>query len=124
MKILFLKENREIEIKSVTTLNNRFKISNFEYFLDNPHYYYFVIRLPIIKIPVTRKKILIYKEFSPMPVNSENFSFANVLDKEIMNDLFHSKYVKEMFVNENKDLIFMVLIMCGLIGGYLMGHFL
>ncbi len=122
MKILFMKENREIEVRSATVLNNRFKINNFEYVIDNPHYFYFVNKF--IGIPVMRKKILIYKEFSPMPINSENFSYENVLNKEILNDLFHSKIIKEMFVSENKDLIFMIIIMLGFVGGILMGHFL
>ena len=122
MKILFLKENREIEIRSIAVFNNRFKINNFEYVIDNPHYFYFVSKFA--GIPLMRKKILIYKEFSPMPINSENFSYENVLNKEILNDLFHSKIIKEMFVSENKDLIFMIIIMLGFIGGILMGHFL
>ena len=36
MKLLFIRENRDIEVKNVTVKNNQFNINNMLYVIDNP----------------------------------------------------------------------------------------
>ena len=43
MKILFVKQNRDIDIRNVKVKENQFTINNFVYVLNNPHYFYFCV---------------------------------------------------------------------------------
>ena len=40
MKILFIKENNDIEVRSVTVKDNKFTINQHLYLINNPQYYY------------------------------------------------------------------------------------
>ena len=95
MKILFIRENRDIEVKNVTVKNNQFNINNMLYVIDNPHYFY--IKSKLFGITLFKRKLLIFREFSPIAINTENFSFENLLSKEITNKLFLSKTITEIF---------------------------
>ena len=122
MKILFIRENRDIEVKNVTVKNNQFNINNMLYVIDNPHYFY--IKSKLFGITLFKRKLLIFREFSPIAINTENFSFENLLSKQITNKLFLSKTITEIFGNENKDFLILILPFITFIGGYLMARFL
>ena len=122
MKILFIRENRDIEVKNVTVKNNQFNINNMLYVIYNPHYFY--IKSKLFGLTLFKRKLLIFREFSPIAINTENFSFENLLSKEITNKLFLSKTITEIFGNENKDFLILILPFITFIGGYLMARFL
>ena len=68
MKILFIRENRDIEVKNVTVKNNQFNINNMLYVIDNPHYFY--IKSKLFGITLFKRKLLIFREFSPIAINT------------------------------------------------------
>ena len=59
MKILFIRENRDIEIKNVTVKNNQFNINNMLYVIDNPHYFYIKSKLFGITYIIGHCKVVI-----------------------------------------------------------------
>ena len=87
MRILFIKENREIEKKNVSVVNNEFKVNGKIYLVSNPNYYYSKLG----KDKFSKKMILVYRENQPLPIQigSEN-TIKNQLNYEITNDLIKS----------------------------------
>ena len=105
MRILFIKENREIEKKNVSVANNEFKVNGKIYLVSNPNYYY--SKLGMEKF--SKKMILVYRENQPLPIQigSEN-TIKNQLNYEITNDLIYSSTLKMIFNPQNqREIIFL-----------------
>ena len=105
MRILFIKENREIEKKNVSVANNEFKVNGKIYLVSNPNYYYSKLG----KDKFSKKMILVYRENQPLPIQigSEN-SIKNQLNYEITNDLIYSSTLKMIFNPQNqREIIFL-----------------
>ena len=70
MKILFIKENNDIEVRSVTVKDNKFTINQHLYLINNPQYYY--NKIGIINKLLNGKKLLVYRENIEL-----NYTFDN-----------------------------------------------
>ena len=123
MKILFVKQNRDIDIRNVKVKENQFTINNFVYVLNNPHYFYFCVSFFNL-FTLWKKKMLIYVEFSPMPINTETFNYENVLNKQLINKMFKYKVWGELFSNQNLETVILIVIFLTAIVSFAMGHFL
>ena len=93
MKILFIKENNDIEVRSVTVKDNKFTINQHLYLINNPQYYY--NKIGIINKLLNGKKLLVYRENIELNYTFDNPEINNQLDKEVRDALYYTKFVSD-----------------------------
>nr|ACD75421.1 AMDV2_14 [uncultured virus] len=123
MKIIFVRENKNIELLSVKVQNNQFTLDKKLYVVDNPQYYY--LKLSKLSFIFGKKLGLIYKENNPLPVKIGDSTIKNQLDKEIIDSLFFSKVTKDAFgtKDELSLSLFLILSIVLFIAGIFIGKF-
>ena len=93
MKILFIKENNDIEVRNVTVKDNKFTINQHLYLINNPQYYY--NKIGIINKLLNGKKLLVYRENIELNYTFDNPEINNQLDKEVRDALYYTKFVSD-----------------------------
>ena len=107
MKILLIKENKEIVSRNISPNRNKFKLDNKLYLISNPIYYYSKLGLNRI---LGKKLILVYRENQPKPIDFGNPSINNQLEYEITNDLIFSERIKDIFNPQSaREIMFLFL---------------
>ena len=102
MKILFIKENNDIEVRSVTVKDNKFTINQHLYLINNPQYYY--NKIGIINKLLNGKKLLVYRENIELNYTFDNPEINNQLDKEVRDALYYTKFVSDALVFIKNDI--------------------
>jgi hypothetical protein len=93
LRILFVRENKDVVRKKVNVNNNQFTINKKLYMVDNPDYNY--SKLSFFEKNFGKKMILIYIENNPLPFMFSKSNVINQLQADVVNDLFFSKVIKE-----------------------------
>ena len=123
IRILFFRENGNIEYKNVKISNNQFLIEKKIYLVDNPHYVYSVKKIFFFKYLV---RTLVFKENFKTNIDlSQNLTIENQLKNSIMDNLFMSKAIADAFspVNEINYFIFMIFVIVAFVVGFIGGKF-
>ena len=118
MKIVMLRENKNVVVKTVKVSNNTFKLFGKEYFIDNPEYVY-------VKTLFGLKMALVYKENNKLPLKLPELTMENQLKAEILDKLIYYNALKDLFGKEEKlnDLLYLAIIFGVFIMGILIGRY-